>query len=227
MALPEFSMRTLLESGAHFGHQTHRWNPKMDKYIFGSRSNIHIIDLSQSIPLLHQALVKVREVAAGGGRILFVGTKRQASEPIATAAKRCAQYYVNHRWLGGTLTNWRTVSASIQRLRETDALLAGGEGTGGRTKKELLQLTRERDKLELSLGGIKDMGGIPDLMFVIDTNKEAIAIQEARERNARRPPAQRQGHGRHPRPDVRDRHQQGSDRDPGSAQAEHPASPHP
>ncbi|HEX7945133.1 MAG TPA: 30S ribosomal protein S2 [Phenylobacterium sp.] len=183
MALPEFSMRQLLESGAHFGHQTHRWNPKMDRYIFGSRSNIHIIDLSQSIPLLHQALVKVREVAAGGGRILFVGTKRQASEPIATAAKRCAQYYVNHRWLGGTLTNWRTVSASIQRLRETDALLVGGEGSSGRTKKELLQLTRERDKLELSLGGIKDMGGIPDLMFVIDTNKEAIAIQEARKLN--------------------------------------------
>jgi small subunit ribosomal protein S2 len=181
MALPEFSMRQLLESGAHFGHQTHRWNPKMDKYIFGSRSNIHIIDLSQSIPLLHQALVKVREVAAAGGRILFVGTKRQASEPIATGAKRCAQYYVNHRWLGGTLTNWRTVSGSIARLREVDALLAG-EGQG-RTKKELLQLTRERDKLELSLGGIKDMGGIPDLMFVIDTNKEAIAIQEARKLN--------------------------------------------
>ena len=183
MALPEFSMRQMLEAGAHFGHQTHRWNPKMDKYIFGSRSNIHIIDLSQSIPLLHQALVKVREVAAGGGRILFVGTKRQASEPIATAAKRCAQYYVNHRWLGGTLTNWRTVSGSIARLREVDALVGGGEGAGGRTKKELLQLTRERDKLELSLGGIKDMGGIPDLMFVIDTNKEAIAIQEARKLN--------------------------------------------
>ncbi|MBU1378028.1 MAG: 30S ribosomal protein S2 [Alphaproteobacteria bacterium] len=181
MALPEFSMRQLLESGAHFGHQTHRWNPKMDKYIFGSRSNIHIIDLSQSIPLLHQALVKVREVAAAGGRILFVGTKRQASDPIAVAAKRCAQYYVNHRWLGGTLTNWRTVSGSIARLREVDGLLAG-EGQG-RTKKELLQLTRERDKLELSLGGIKDMGGIPDLMFVIDTNKEAIAIQEARKLN--------------------------------------------
>ena len=174
-------MRQLLEAGAHFGHQTHRWNPKMEKYIFGSRSNIHIIDLSQSIPLLHQALVKVREVAASGGRNLFVGTNRQASEPIATAAKRCAQYYVNHRWLGGTLTNWRTVSGSIARLREVDALLAG-EGQG-RTKKELLQLTRERDKLELSLGGIKDMGGIPDLMFVIDTNKEAIAIQEARKLN--------------------------------------------
>jgi len=180
MALPEFSMRQLLEAGAHFGHQTHRWNPKMERYIFGSRSNIHIIDLSQSIPLLHQALVKVREVAASGGRILFVGTKRQASEPIATAARRCAQYYVNHRWLGGTLTNWRTVSGSIARLRELEGVL---EGESGRTKKELLQLTRERDKLELSLGGIKDMGGIPDLMFVIDTNKEAIAIQEARKLN--------------------------------------------
>ena len=181
MALPDFSMRQLLESGAHFGHQTHRWNPKMDKYIFGSRSNIHIIDLSQSIPLLHQALVKVREVAASGGRILYVGTKRQASEPIATAAKRCAQYYVNHRWLGGTLTNWRTVSGSIARLRELEGLIEGE--AQGRTKKELLQLTRERDKLELSLGGIKDMGGIPDLMFVIDTNKEAIAILEARKLN--------------------------------------------
>ena len=181
MALPDFSMRQLLEAGAHFGHQTHRWNPKMERYIFGSRSNIHIIDLSQSMPLLHQALVKVRETAASGGRVLFVGTKRQASEPIAIAARRCAQYYVNHRWLGGTLTNWRTVSQSIARLRELEGLL-DGEGQG-RQKKELLQLTRERDKLELSLGGIKDMGGIPDLMFVIDTNKEAIAIQEARKLN--------------------------------------------
>ncbi len=181
MALPEFSMRQLLEAGAHFGHQTHRWNPKMDRYIFGSRSNIHIIDLSQSIPLLHQALVKVREVAASGGRVLFVGTKRQASEPVATAAKRCAQYYVNHRWLGGTLTNWRTISGSIARLRELEGVL-DGDGSG-RSKKELLTLTREREKLELSLGGIKDMGGIPDLMFVIDTNKESIAIQEARKLN--------------------------------------------
>ncbi len=182
MALPEFSMRQLLEAGAHFGHQTHRWNPKMERYIFGSRSNIHIIDLSQTMPLLHQALVKVREVAASGGRVLFVGTKRQASEPVATAAKRCAQYYVNHRWLGGTLTNWRTISASIARLRELETVLESPEGSG-RLKKELLKLTRERDKLELSLGGIKDMGGIPDLMFVIDTNKEAIAIQEARKLN--------------------------------------------
>jgi small subunit ribosomal protein S2 len=181
MALPEFSMRQLLEAGAHFGHQTHRWNPKMDRYIFGSRANIHIIDLSQSIPLLHQALVKVREVAASGGRVLFVGTKRQASDPVATGAKRCAQYYVNHRWLGGTLTNWRTISGSIARLRELEGLLEGEHA--GRSKKELLTLTREREKLELSLGGIKDMGGIPDLMFVIDTNKEAIAIQEARKLN--------------------------------------------
>src|SRR3984957_15595458 len=182
MALHEFNMSQLLEAGAHFGHQTHRWNPKMERYIFGSRSNIHIIDLSQSIPLLHQALLKVREVGAAGGRVLFVGTKRQASDPVATAAKRCAQYYVNHRWLGGTLTNWRTISQSINRLRELETVLESPEGSG-RLKKELLQLTREREKLELSLGGIKDMGGIPDLMFVIDTNKEAIAIQEARKLN--------------------------------------------
>ena len=182
MALPDFSMRQLLEAGAHFGHQTHRWNPKMERYIFGSRANIHIIDLSQTMPLLHQALVKVREVAASGGRVLFVGTKRQASEPVASAARRCAQYYVNHRWLGGTLTNWRTISQSIARLRELEAVLENPESSG-RPKKELLQLQREKDKLELSLGGIKDMGGIPDLMFVIDTNKEAIAIQEARKLN--------------------------------------------
>jgi small subunit ribosomal protein S2 len=181
MALPEFSMRSLLEAGAHFGHQTHRWNPKMERYIFGSRSNIHIIDLSQSIPLLHQALVAVRDVAAKGGRVLFVGTKRQASDPVAEAAKRCAQYYMNNRWLGGTLTNWRTVSGSIARLRELEALLDGGGD--GRVKKELLNLQRERDKLELSLGGIKDMGSIPDIIFVIDTNKEAIAILEARKLN--------------------------------------------
>ena len=181
MALPEFSMRSLLEAGAHFGHQTHRWNPKMERYIFGSRSNIHIIDLSQSIPLLHQALVAVRGVAAKGGRVLFVGTKRQAADPVAEAAQRCAQYYMNNRWLGGTLTNWRTVSGSIARLRELEGLLeTGGEG---RVKKELLNLQREKDKLELSLGGIKNMGGVPDIMFVIDTNKEAIAILEARKLN--------------------------------------------
>ena len=183
MALPEFTMRQLLEAGTHFGHPTHRWNPKMERYIFGARANIHIIDLSQTMPLLHQALVKVREVAASGGRVLFVGTKRQAADPVAAGAKRCAQYYVNHRWLGGTLTNWRTISGSIARLRELEGVLEGGGDAAGRTKKELLQLNRERDKLELSLGGIKDMGGIPDLMFVIDTNKEGIAIQEARKLN--------------------------------------------
>ncbi|MFS2317571.1 30S ribosomal protein S2 [Maricaulis sp. D1M11] len=180
MALPEFSMRQLLEAGCHFGHQTHRWNPKMKDFIFGERSNIHIIDLSQTVPLLHQALVKVRETAAKGGRVLFVGTKRQASEPLAEAASRCAQYYVNHRWLGGTLTNWRTISNSIARLRELEEKFDGENGLAGLTKKEQLMLTREKDKLERSLGGIKDMGGTPDLMFVIDTNKEGIAIQEAR-----------------------------------------------
>ncbi len=182
MALPEFTMRQLLEAGVHFGHQTHRWNPKMSRYIFGDRSNIHIIDLSQTVPLLHQALLRVREAAAGGGRVLFVGTKRQAAEPLAAAARRCAQYFVNHRWLGGTLTNWRTISNSIARLREVHTVL-DQEGPTGLTKKELLKLTRERDKLERSLGGIKEMGGLPDLMLVIDTNKEAIAIQEARKLN--------------------------------------------
>jgi small subunit ribosomal protein S2 len=172
-------MRQLIEAGAHFGHQTHRWNPKMSRYIFGERSNIHIIDLSQTLPLLDAALEKVRQTAAAGGRILFVGTKRQASDLIADAAKRCAQYYMNQRWLGGTLTNWQTVSKSIQRLREVTELTAQ-EGPTGLTKKELLNLTRERDKLDRSLGGIASMGGIPDLMFVIDTNKEAIAIQEAK-----------------------------------------------
>ncbi|MBO6764928.1 30S ribosomal protein S2 [Maricaulis sp.] len=180
MALPEFSMRQLLEAGCHFGHQTHRWNPKMKDFIFGERSNIHIIDLSQSVPLLHQALVKVRETAAKGGRVLFVGTKRQAQEPLAQAASRCAQYYMNQRWLGGTLTNWRTISNSIARLRELETMFEGEGGLAGLTKKEQLMLTREREKLDRSLGGIKDMGGTPDLMFVIDTNKEGIAIQEAK-----------------------------------------------
>lgn len=177
MALPEFSMRQLLEAGVHFGHQTHRWNPKMAPYIFGARSNIHIIDLSQTVPLLHQALKEVRDVAAKGGRVLFVGTKRAASEPIAQAAQRCAQYYVNHRWLGGMLTNWQTVSNSIARLKELDAM---DPNEAGLTKKELLNLARERERLDKTLGGIKDMGGKPDLMFVIDTNKESIAIKEAR-----------------------------------------------
>ncbi len=179
MALPDFTMRQLLEAGAHFGHQVHRWNPKMKGFIFGERSGIHIIDLSQSVPLLHQALVKVRETAAKGGRVLFVGTKRQAAEAVAEAAGRCAQYFMNDRWLGGTLTNWATVSNSIKRLRDLDDMLSAGESTG-LTKKELLGLQREQVKLNRVLGGIRNMGGLPDLMFVIDTNKEAIAVKEAR-----------------------------------------------
>ena len=179
MAVPDFYMRQLLEAGAHFGHRTQRWNPKMSPFIFGARNDIHIIDLTQTVPLLHQALVALRDVAAGGGRILFVGTKRQASEPVAAAAKRCAQYYVNHRWLGGTLTNWQTISNSIKRLRSIEETLGSAQGSG-LTKKELLGLLRERDKLERSLGGIKEMGGLPNMLFVIDTNKESIAVAEAR-----------------------------------------------
>lgn len=181
MALPDFSMRQLLEAGVHFGHQTHRWNPKMQSYIYGARNGIHILDLAQTVPLLHQALVAVRDVVAGGGRVLFVGTKRVASEPIAESAKRAAQYYINSRWLGGTLTNWKTISNSIKRLRQLEEILAKEDVR--LTKRELLNLTREKDKLEEALGGIKDMGGTPDIMFVIDTNKEGIAIQEARKLN--------------------------------------------
>jgi small subunit ribosomal protein S2 len=181
MALPQPNMRQLLEAGVHFGHQTHRWNPKMAQYIFGARNNIHIIDLAQTVPLLHQALLQISEVVARGGRVLFVGTKRQASEAIAESAKRSAQYYINHRWLGGTLTNWKTISHSIRRLRQLEEMLGGQ--VQGLTKKEQLNLTREMEKLERSIGGIKDMGGLPDLMFVIDTNKEAIAIAEARKLN--------------------------------------------
>jgi small subunit ribosomal protein S2 len=178
MALPDYSMRQLLEAGVHFGHQTHRWNPKMAPYIFGARNNIHIIDLSQTVPLLEQALKQVSDTVARGGRVLFVGTKRQASDIVADAAQRSAQYYVNSRWLGGMLTNWKTISNSISRLRKLDEIL-GGEASGF-TKKERLNIERERDKLDRALGGIKDMGSTPDLMFVIDTNKEAIAIQEAK-----------------------------------------------
>ncbi len=178
MALPEFSMRQLLEAGVHFGHQTHRWNPKMKSFIFGDRNGIHVIDLSQTVPLLHQALVKVRDVVAGGGRVLFVGTKRQAQTPVAEAAQRCAQYYMNVRWLGGTLTNWETISNSIRRMKDMEERLAGGGQ--GLTKKEQLQLTREKAKLDASLGGIRDMGGLPDLMFVIDVTKEDIAVKEAK-----------------------------------------------
>jgi small subunit ribosomal protein S2 len=181
MSLPDFTMRQLLEAGVHFGHQTHRWNPKMRNYIYGSRNGIHIIDLAQSVPLLHQALVAVRDTVASGGRVLFVGTKRAASEAIADAAKRSAQYYINSRWLGGTLTNWKTISNSIKRLRQVDEIL--GKENSGLTKRELLQLTREKTKLEQALGGIKDMGGTPDMLFVIDTNKEQLAIKEANRLN--------------------------------------------
>jgi small subunit ribosomal protein S2 len=182
MALPEFTMRQLLEAGVHFGHQSHRWNPKMAEFIFGARNNIHIIDLAQTVPLLHRALQAVSDTVAKGGRILFVGTKRQAQDGVADAAKRSAQYFVNSRWLGGTLTNWKTISASIKRLRHLDEVLASGEASSY-TKKERLTLQRERDKLDRSLGGIKDMGGLPDMIFVIDTNKEDIAIQEAQRLN--------------------------------------------
>ncbi|TPG21508.1 30S ribosomal protein S2 [Sphingomonas koreensis] len=177
MAAPVVSMQQLLETGAHFGHQTHRWNPKMKPYIFGDRNGIHIIDLSQTVPLFARALDFVSQSAASGGKVLFVGTKRQAQEPVAEAARRSGQHFVNHRWLGGMLTNWKTISGSIKRLKSLDEQLSGD--TVGLTKKEVLQLTRERDKLELSLGGIRDMGGIPDVMFVIDANKEELAIKEA------------------------------------------------
>ena len=182
MAFPTFTMRQLLEAGVHFGHTTRRWNPKMSPYIFGTRNGVHIIDLEQTVPLLHQALVTVREVVAGGGRVLFVGTKRQASDIIMDSARRCGQYYVNHRWLGGMLTNWKTISNSIKRLRELDVQLGeeSAEDITGLTKKELLNLNRERDKLERALGGIKDMGDLPNILVVVDTNKEHIAVAEAK-----------------------------------------------
>ena len=178
MAMPEFTMRQLLEAGVHFGHQTRRWNPKMEPYIYGVRNGIHVIDLRQTVPMLHSALEFVRSVTAQGGRVLFVGTKRQAGDLVKTAAVRCGQYYVNHRWLGGMLTNWKTITASIKRLSELDERLDSAETIEGLTKKERLNLTRERDKLERSLGGIKNMGGLPNVIFVIDTNKEAIAMAE-------------------------------------------------
>jgi small subunit ribosomal protein S2 len=177
MALPEFTMRQLLEAGVHYGHQTARWNPKMGEYIYGDRNGIHIIDLTQTVPLLDAALKLVRDTVAKGGRILFVGTKRQAQKPIAEAAEKCAQFYMNHRWLGGTLTNWQTVSKSIQRLKQIDELMAqGGEGL---TKKERLGMERDQAKLQASLGGIREMGGTPDLLFIIDVGKEDLAILEA------------------------------------------------
>jgi small subunit ribosomal protein S2 len=177
MASTDVSMQSLLEAGAHFGHQTHRWNPKMKPYIFGERNGVHIIDLSQSVPLFSRALDFVRQATASGGKVLFVGTKRQAQEPIAEAARRSGQHFVNHRWLGGMLTNWKTISNSIKRFKSLEEQLSGE--TAGLTKKEVLQLTRERDKLELSLGGIRDMGGIPDVIFIVDTNKEELAVKEA------------------------------------------------
>ncbi|MDR0808564.1 MAG: 30S ribosomal protein S2 [Gemmobacter sp.] len=178
MALPEFSMRQLLEAGVHYGHQTQRWNPKMGEYIYGDRNGIHIIDLTQTVPMLDQALKVVRDTVAKGGRILFVGTKRQAQKPVAEAAEKCAQYYMNHRWLGGTLTNWKTVSQSIQRLKQFDELQANG--AEGLTKKERLNMEREQAKLTASLGGIREMGGLPDLLFIIDVGKEDLAIAEAK-----------------------------------------------
>jgi small subunit ribosomal protein S2 len=178
MALPEFSLRQLLEAGVHFGHQTHRWNPRMGPFIYGERNGIHILDLTQTVPMLDAALVAVRDTVARGGRLLFVGTKRQAAESLAHAAEACAQYYMNHRWLGGTLTNWKTVSGSIARLKKLDEQL--DSEVSGFTKKERLNLERERAKLQASLGGIREMGGLPDMLFVIDTNKEDLAISEAR-----------------------------------------------
>ena len=177
MAAPVVTMQQLIEAGAHFGHQTHRWNPRMKPYIFGARNGVHILDLSQTVPLMARALEFISATVQAGGKVLFVGTKRQAQEPIAQAARACGQHYVNHRWLGGMLTNWKTISQSIKRFKTLEEQLAGD--TAGLTKKEVLQLTRERDKFELSLGGIRDMGGIPDVMFVIDANKEELAIKEA------------------------------------------------
>lgn len=177
MALPDFSMRQLLEAGVHYGHQTQRWNPRMGEFIYGERNGIHIIDLTQTVPMLDAALQVVRDTVAKGGRILFVGTKRQASKAVADAAEKCAQYYMNHRWLGGTLTNWKTVSQSIQRLKNIDEIMASG--AEGLTKKERLNMEREQAKLQASLGGIREMGGLPDLLFIIDVNKEDLAILEA------------------------------------------------
>jgi small subunit ribosomal protein S2 len=178
MALPTFTMRQMLEAGVHFGHNTRRWNPKMEPYIFGERNKTHILDLQQTQPLLHAALKALSDVTSHGGRVLFVGTKRAAAEKIAETAQNCGQYYVNHRWLGGMLTNWTTVSQSIRRLRDVESRFESGE-INQLSKKEALQITREQDKLERTLGGIKEMGGIPDMLFILDTNKEAIAVQEA------------------------------------------------
>ena len=177
MAMPDFTLRQLLEAGVHFGHHTRRWNPRMAPYLFGVRNQVHIIDLQQTVPLLDRALRAIRDVTAAGGRVLFVGTKRAAAEYVADAAKRCGQYYINHRWLGGTLTNWKTITGSIKRLRQIEDLVSGN--TEGLTKKEVLEITRDRVKLERALGGIKEMGGLPDILFIIDTNKEKLAVEEA------------------------------------------------
>ena len=177
MAMPDFTLRQLLEAGVHFGHHTRRWNPRMAPFLFGVRNQVHIIDLQQTVPMLDRALRAVRDVTANGGRVLFVGTKRAAAEHVAEAAQRCGQYYVNHRWLGGMLTNWKTITGSIKRLRQIDEMLAGD--TQGLTKKEVLDITRDREKLERALGGIKEMGGLPDILFIIDTNKEKLAVEEA------------------------------------------------
>ncbi len=177
MAMPSFTMRQLLEAGVHFGHTTRRWNPRMEQFIFGERNGVHVLDLEQTVPMLHRAMEAVRDVAAGGGRVLFVGTKRQAASIVAESASRCGQYYVNHRWLGGMMTNWKTISNSIKRLRTVEEQLA--QEDVGLTKRELLRVERERAKLDQALGGIKEMGGLPDILFIIDTNKEDIAVQEA------------------------------------------------
>ncbi len=177
MAMPDYTMRQLLEAGVHFGHHTRRWNPRMAPFLFGIRNQVHIIDLQQTVPMLDRALRAVRDTVAGGGRVLFVGTKRAAAEHVADSAKRCGQYYVNHRWLGGMLTNWKTITGSIKRLRQIEDMLGGD--TQGLTKKEILEITRDQEKLERSLGGIKEMGGLPDILFIIDTNKEKLAVEEA------------------------------------------------
>ena len=177
MAIPDFTLRQLLEAGVHFGHHTRRWNPRMGPYIFGIRNQVHILDLQQTVPMLDRALKAVRDVTAAGGRVLFVGTKRAAAEHVAESARKCGQYYVNHRWLGGMLTNWKTITGSIKRLRQIDEMLAGD--IQGLTKKEVLDITRDREKLERALGGIKEMGGLPDILFIIDTNKEKLAVEEA------------------------------------------------
>ena len=177
MAMPDYTLRQLLEAGVHFGHHTRRWNPRMGPYIFGIRNQVHILDLQQTVPMLDRALRATRDVTAAGGRVLFVGTKRAAAEHVAEAARRCGQYYVNHRWLGGMLTNWKTITGSIKRLRQIEEMLAGD--VTGLTKKEVLEITRDQEKLERSLGGIKEMGGLPDILFIIDTNKEKLAVEEA------------------------------------------------